>query len=77
MIIPTQNASARPVAYGGGIKSTSQPGFGTELSALLARMQMMQSSPQALPGFTHGQTHRHDGNPGNLAGNVMPPPMAG
>lgn len=81
MIIPAQNATARPVAYSGGIKSTGQPGFGTELAALLARMQMTQSSPQALPGSAfgsvHGQTHRHDGNPDSLDGNIMPPPMAG
>ncbi|MCF3945652.1 hypothetical protein AiwAL_05420 [Acidiphilium sp. AL] len=74
MIIPTQGAGAQPIAYGGGMKPASQPGFGAALTAMLAQMQATAPAP----GLAVHQAHKHGhGAAIDHAGGSIAPPKLG
>ena len=72
MIIPTQGAGAQPIAYSGGTKPASQPGFGAALTAMLAQMQATAPAP---PGLAVHQAHKHghDAATDHAGGTIAPP----
>ena len=72
MILPSQAAGSQPVAYSGGQKSSTQPGFGAALTAMLVQMQATAPAPSGLSA--QSAHHHHHGAGGERSATVIGPP---